>query len=141
VESVFPLNFFVDGRDTTTPAQGRKLGLDDGLLFFRDHKFPADFHRASIPSGTQGINVVIATHPIAPGGNADGKVNNYVVDPTSADFGKFCQLYQDFVTKTVVPLYPNPKGILRRNLIVNLHYFYEIIDGNGCEEVFPYGRS
>ncbi|RXW17544.1 heme-thiolate peroxidase [Candolleomyces aberdarensis] len=93
VESVFPLNLFVDGRDTTSPAEGRKLDLDAALSFFRDHRFPPEFHRASTPSGIQGIEAVIAAHPIAPGANADGKVNNYVIDPTSADFGKFWDLF------------------------------------------------
>lgn len=115
--------------------------MQSALSFFRDSKFPPDFHRAAKPSGTQGIALVLKAHPIKPGFNADGKVNNYVLDPNSADFGNICKLYEDFVMKTVKGLYPNPKGILRRNLIVNLHYMAEVAAEIGCKEVFPYGKD
>ncbi|RXW16171.1 heme-thiolate peroxidase [Candolleomyces aberdarensis] len=134
-ESTFPVNFFVDGRSTE-----KKLNMDDATLFFRDGKFPNDFHRASKPSATEGINLIFEAHPIAPGENQDGKVNNYVPDPTSADFGSFCLLYTNFVNQTVGGLYPNPTGILRKNLIKNLHFFFTGIEGAGCEELFPYGQ-
>jgi hypothetical protein len=62
-------------------------------------------------------------HPFPPGGNVDGRVNNFVVDPASADFMKPCVLYEDILS-TVQGLYPNPTGVLRRNLIKNVCYFY-----------------
>ena len=88
--------------------------------------------------GPAGVEQVIAAYPWLPGGNADGKINNYVVDPTSADFTDPCRLYS-FVVNSVVGLYPNPTGILRRNLIKNLHYWYT--GGfSGCTELLPYGQ-
>ncbi|RXW15742.1 heme-thiolate peroxidase [Candolleomyces aberdarensis] len=134
-ESVFPVNFFVDGRSTE-----KKLDMEAAALFFRDGKYPTDFHRAAQPSGTEGVDMVFMVHPIAPGGNQDDKVNNYVLDPTSADFDTFCLLYTNFVNQTIRGLYPNPTGVLRRNLIKNLGFFYSGIADAGCEELFPYGK-
>ncbi|RXW15547.1 hypothetical protein EST38_g10305 [Candolleomyces aberdarensis] len=137
-ESVLTLNLLVDGRDNTTVLGGRKLDMATALSFFRDSRFPPDFHRASLPTGNDGFEEIMAAHPVRPGRNLDGKVNNYVVgEPTPSELGE-CGLYNHFVEK-VVALYPNPKGVLRRNLIINLHYFYGIFDGS-CEEAFPYGR-
>ncbi|RXW14876.1 heme-thiolate peroxidase [Candolleomyces aberdarensis] len=132
----FPVNFFVDGRSTE-----KKLDMEAGALFFRDGKYPTDFHRAAQPSGTEGVDMVFMVHPIAPGGgDRDNKVNNYVLDPTSADFDTFCLLYTNFVNQTIRGLYPNPTGVLRRNLIKNLGFFYSGIADAGCEELFPYGK-
>ncbi|RXW15720.1 heme-thiolate peroxidase, partial [Candolleomyces aberdarensis] len=137
-ETVFPITFFVDGRTTTD----RKLSMDAAASFFRDMRFPPDFHRPGQPTTNEGIDVVIAAHPWLPGGNADGKVNNYVVDPNSADFTQPCRVYSH-VVNSAVQLYPNPTGILRRNLIKNLHYLHTGVDVvfGGCAELFPYGRS
>jgi hypothetical protein len=52
-------------------------------------------------------------------------VNTYTPDPTSADFNNFSALYTNFVNETVKGLYPNPKGVLRRNLIINLGHFHQ----------------
>ncbi|KAJ2926139.1 heme-thiolate peroxidase, partial [Candolleomyces eurysporus] len=137
-ESVLALNLFVDGRDNTTVLGGRKLDMATALSFFRDSRFPPDFHRASSPTGSEGLREIMAAHPVRPGRNLDGKINNYVVhEPSPSELGG-CGLYNHFVEK-VVSLYPNPKGILRRNLIINLHYFYGMFK-NSCEETFPYGR-
>ncbi|RXW14104.1 heme-thiolate peroxidase [Candolleomyces aberdarensis] len=134
-ETVFPINLFVDGRQTE-----RKLSMDHAASFFRDMKFPPDFHRAAQPSSGAGIEQVIAAYPWLPGGNADGQLNNYVVDPTSADFTNPCGLYT-FVIGSVQELYPNPTGILRRNLIKNLGYWYAGgFASAGCTELFPYGQ-
>jgi hypothetical protein len=48
----------------------------------------------------------------------------------------------EFVVGAVQELYPNPTGILRRNLIKNLHYWYQGVDVffGGCPELFPYGQ-
>ncbi|KAJ2936550.1 heme-thiolate peroxidase, partial [Candolleomyces eurysporus] len=136
-ESAFTLNLFVDGRDNTTALGGRRLDMDTALSFFRDSRFPPDFHRASRPTGTDGVREIMAAYPFKPGRNVDGKINNFVEDPTSpSDFGG-CGLYEDFVEK-VFALYPNPKGVLRRNLIINLHFFYGVF-ASRCEEALPYG--
>ncbi|RXW13620.1 hypothetical protein EST38_g12234 [Candolleomyces aberdarensis] len=134
-ESVFPVNFFVDGRSSE-----KKLDMEAATSFFRDGRYPPDFYRAPQPSGGEGIGIIFLAHPVAPGENRDGKVNNYVLDPTSADFSNFCLLYTNFVNKTVRGLYPSPTGILRRNLIKNLGFFYSGIKDLGCEEIFPYGK-
>ncbi|KAJ3528841.1 heme-thiolate peroxidase [Coprinellus aureogranulatus] len=137
-ESTFPYTFFVDGRlgdRLTSPG----LDMTNATLFFRDFKFPDDFWRAPAPVGPAGIAQVFEAFPIAAGRNVNG-VNTFTPDPDSADFSTFCKLYTDFVTKTVMSLYPNPTGILRENLIINLRYFYSGIADSGCEEIFPYGQ-
>ncbi|KAF6755033.1 hypothetical protein DFP72DRAFT_898260 [Ephemerocybe angulata] len=126
--------FFVDGRNPV-----RALSMANATLFFKDSKFPVDFWRPAAPSGADGIAEVFSAHPIAPGKNMNG-INSYTPDPTSADFSTFCLLYTNFVTRTVGGLYPNPKGVLKRNLIINLGYLYDAIDTSGCTELFPYGQ-
>ncbi|KAJ2923736.1 heme-thiolate peroxidase, partial [Candolleomyces eurysporus] len=137
-ESAFPINFFVDGRRTD-----KKLDMASALSFFKDMRYPPDFFRPPTPMSNQGIAEIFAMHPFLPGGNADGRVNNFVVDPTSADFTKRCVLYED-ILNTVKTLYPNPTGVLRRNLIKNLRYFYTSVPailGSDCGEQFPYGQK
>ncbi|KAJ2914363.1 heme-thiolate peroxidase, partial [Candolleomyces efflorescens] len=135
-EAVQPINLFVDGRETE-----RKLSMDDAASFFRDMKFPDDFHRSSVPASNENSFQVYAAHPWSPGFNADNQVNNYVVDPNSADFEHPCRVYE-FVVGAVQELYPNPTGILRRNLIKNLSYWYQAVNVafGGCPELFPYGQ-
>ncbi|KAF5336406.1 hypothetical protein D9611_006738 [Ephemerocybe angulata] len=133
-ESSFPIEFFVDGRNPV-----RALSMDNATLFFRDSKFPVDFFRAAAPTGGTLAVEIFNAHPIAAGKNVNG-INTFTPDPTSADFSSFCLLYTNFVTKTVGGLYPNPTGVLRRNLIINLGFFYDAIDGVGCTELFPYGK-
>ncbi|KAJ2921746.1 heme-thiolate peroxidase, partial [Candolleomyces eurysporus] len=136
-ESAFPINFFVDGRKTD-----RKLDMASARSFFKDMRFPPDFHRPPKPTSNEGIAEIFAIHPFLPGGNVDGKVNNFMVDPTSADFTKPCVLYEDIV-KTVQGLYPNPRGVLKRNLIKNLGFLYSSLSaalGAQCDQLFPYGH-
>ncbi len=133
-ESVFPINFFVDGR-----RSDKQLDLGVARSFFQDMQMPDDFHRASQPIGADGLDLVAAAHPIPPGANVGG-VDNYVSDPTSANFSTFCLLYENFVNKTIVGLYPQPTGALRRALNVNLNLFYDPIRDE-CNQVFPYGRD
>ncbi|RXW14245.1 heme-thiolate peroxidase [Candolleomyces aberdarensis] len=137
-ESVFPVNFFVDGRRTE-----KKLDMDSARSFFKDMKFPPDFYRSAVPIADQGLSEIYAMHPFLPGGNVDGKVNNFAVDPASADFTKPCALYED-ILNTVKRLYPNPAGLLRRNLIKCLHDFHPgvaAVLGRDCVEQFPYGKK
>lgn len=105
-------------------------------------RFPPDFHRAPKPTSNEGIADIFLMHPFLPGGNADGKVNNFVVDPNSADFTRPCVLYADIIN-TVQGLYPQPTGVLRRNLIKNLGFLHSSLAaalGAQCEELFPYGK-
>jgi hypothetical protein len=117
--------------------------MDAARSFFGDMKFPPDFFRSAIPTGGDGSDDIFRMHPFLPGGNVDGLVNNFVVDPASATFDTPCVLYDD-ILNTVKGLYPNPTGVLRRNLIKNLGYFYSgftNVISNGCPEQFPYGRE
>ncbi|KDR71465.1 hypothetical protein GALMADRAFT_74948 [Galerina marginata CBS 339.88] len=136
-ESTFPVNFFIDGRH-----ENGQLDLKVARGFFQESRFPDGFFRASGPRGTEGIEVVAAAHPLQPGRNV-GRVNNYVLDPTSADFSNLCLLYENFVNQTIKGLYPNPTGILREALNINLDYFFQGLNeaGAGCAQVFPYGRN
>ncbi|KAF6755031.1 aromatic peroxygenase precursor [Ephemerocybe angulata] len=134
-ESTFPVHFFVDGRNPV-----RALSMENATLFFRDMRFPFDFHRAAEPIGPDGIREVFAPYPIKAGKNING-INTYTPDPTSADFDTFCLLYTNFVTNTVGGLYPNPKGVLRTNLIINLKNLYGGLSPTAnCTELFPYGK-
>jgi hypothetical protein len=112
--------------------------MGTALSFFRDSRFPPDFHRASAPAGNTGMEEIMAAHPVRPCRNLDGKINNCVVHESSPSESSGCGLYNHFIDE-VIALYPNPKGVLRRNLIINMHYFYLVFENN-CEELFPYGR-
>lgn len=109
--------------------------------FFQNMQMPDGFFRHNGSSGTQGIDQVFLAHPIAPGGNVNGTVNSYTPDPTSANFNTFCLLYTNFVTKTVVGLYPNPTGLLRQALNTNLNFLFSAVAGDGCTQVFPFGQD
>ncbi|KAF6753963.1 aromatic peroxygenase precursor [Ephemerocybe angulata] len=136
--SSFPYSMFVDGRITERATAG--LDMTNATLIFRDGKYPKDFWRAPEPTAGFGIIDIFNAHPIKPGRNENG-VNTYTVDPDAADFSTPCKRYTDFLSKTVVKLYPNPTGVLRRNLILNLGFLY---DAQGvipdCPQVFPYGQ-
>ncbi|KAF8869951.1 heme-thiolate peroxidase [Gymnopilus junonius] len=136
-ESVFPLNFFIDGRQTDG-----QLDMTVARGFFQNSRMPDDFFRANGTRSTEGFDDVVAAHPIQPGRNVD-RVNNYVLDPTSADFSDsgFCLLYTNFVNQTVRSLYPTPTGALRSALNKNLDFFFRGMDGSGCTQIFPFGTD
>lgn len=101
---------------------------------------PVDFHRAAKPVGSEGVVEIFSAHPVAPGRNVDG-VNTYTADPSSATLAQFCVLYENFVERTVRGLYPDPRGVVRRNLILNLEYFYQGQPSvAGCTQLSPYGE-
>lgn len=133
-ESTFPVNFFVDGR-----RDDGQLDMEAALSFFQNSSFPTDFYRPPNPRGPRGIDTVASAHPMKPGANA-GQINSYTLDPSSADFTKFCLLYTNFVNETVRSLYPNPEGDLRDALKMNLKFFYSGLGDSGCNQIFPYGH-
>ncbi|KAJ2921633.1 heme-thiolate peroxidase, partial [Candolleomyces eurysporus] len=103
-ESVFPINFFVDGRQTE-----KKLDMDSARSFFEEMKFLPDLFRSAMPMSNQGRADIFRMHPFLPGGNVDGKVNNFAVDPASETFETPCVLYDD-ILMTVKGLYPTRWG-------------------------------
>jgi len=139
-ESTFPINFFVDGRQ-----DNGQLDMVTARGFFQNMSMPEGFFRANGSKGADGIDVVAAAHPIEPGTNVNG-INTFTLDPNSADFSTFCLLYSNFVTETIVGLYPNPTGVLREALNINLNFLFGAISGNstlnaGCTQVFPFGQD
>ncbi|KAF8989694.1 Chloroperoxidase [Cyathus striatus] len=112
-ESVFPLES--DMSLDVTAARG----------FFQNSQMPTGFFRA---------NRSITLNTIGSG------VGNYVLDPTSADFGETCLLYTNFVNQTVRSLYPSPKGALLSALNQNLDFFFGPLKMRNCTQVFPYGK-
>ncbi|KAH6905638.1 Chloroperoxidase [Coprinopsis sp. MPI-PUGE-AT-0042] len=131
-ESVFPINFFRDGRI----ADG-KLDMAAAEEFFLHERFPKNFHRKPVPGGTEGFNYLAQRSNIQPGRN-NGTVNSYVPDPTSANFSTPCLLYNNFVLRTIKGLYPNPKGLLRYALDTALDNFYAGFGNPNCPQVFPW---
>ena len=141
-ESIFPLVFFVDGRASNGQLANAELDMADARGFFQNMTFPDGFFRAKHPFGLndigQGIDILFAAHPIQPGANQG--INNYVLNPASANLSEFCLLYTNFVNTTVRGLYPNPTGVLRDALNANLNNFYSPLPAQGCTQFFPYGN-
>ena len=136
-EATFPYLFFVDGR-----ISDGQLNLTNARGFFQNSEMPTGFFRANRSIGLNEIGNNIFTifnfHPIEPGRNEG--VNNYVLDPTSADFSDFCLLYTNFVNETVRSLYPEPTGVLLDALNENLNNFFGPLKESGCTQIFPFGK-
>jgi len=136
-ESIFPLVFFVDGR-----ASNLSVPITNARGFFQNMEMPQDFFRANQSFGIdaigQGIGIIFQAHPIQPGANQG--INNYVLNPASANLSEFCLLYTNFVNETVRSLYPAPTGVLLDALKGNLDNFYSGIKNQGCTQFFPYGK-
>ena len=138
-ESIFPLTFFVDGRETDSLT----LDMNVARGFFQDGRLPDDFFRSNISWTLNdiggGIGEIFSKHPIQPGGN-NGTVNSYTVNPNSANFSEFCKLYTDFVNITIHGLYPNATGPLLDALNRNLDFFYSALSESdqGCTQVPPF---
>ena len=135
-ETVFPINFFIDGRD-----KSGQLDLEVARGFFQHMTFPADFHRHDGAISNEGVDTVFNTHPIVPGAN-QGRVNSYKADPTSATLSEPCTRYTTFVERNIKSLYPNPTGVLKEALNVNLQFLFDatVAAGENCVQVFPFGR-
>jgi hypothetical protein len=136
VETIVAANLFADGR-----RDDHSFDVETARGFFQDSRMPDDFHRANKPYGTEGTDVVFAAHPWSPGKNTNG-VNTYTIDESAADFANDpngCKTYEWFVKNAVVPLYPNPTGILKDNLKTNLDVYYSTFPPV-CQQLFPYGK-
>ncbi|KAH6888929.1 Chloroperoxidase [Coprinopsis sp. MPI-PUGE-AT-0042] len=143
-ESTFPYVFFVDGRIPRVNGISPGLHVSNATEFFVNNRFPKDFWRPATPSTPSGIVQVFTAHPLVPGKN-QGAVNTYTFDPNSGSFTNFCALYYNFLNQTVKTLYPNPTGILKRNLAINLRYLFQNLPSlpgqtEVCVELFPYGQ-
>ena len=132
-ESVFPIAFFIDGRDSS-----EHLDMNVARGFFEDSRFPDGFFRPNKSSTMNSIgermNFLFSEHPIPPGGN-NGTLNSYTPNPNSADLSQFCKLYTDFVNITIRGLYPLAKGVLLEALNKNLDYLYSVIGDPDCPQV------
>ena len=138
-ETVFPVLFFIDGRVTDG-----QLNMTVARGFFQNSSMPDGFYRANRSIGLNETGdlaaIVYTAHPVQPGKN-QGRVNNYVFDPTSGNFNSSgCLSYNNFVNQTVPSLYPNPTGALRDALNVNLNNFYIPLKDSGCPQLFPFGQ-
>lgn len=136
VETIVAANLFADGR-----RDDHSFDIDTARGFFQNQHMPNDFHRANKPYGIEGTDVVFGLHPFSPGKNVNG-VNTYTIDESSANFSNDpdgCKTYEWFVKNAVMPLYPNPTGILKDNLKLNLHVFWTTFPTT-CQELFPYGK-
>jgi len=98
---------------------------------------PDGFFRPNGSRGADGFDELAAAHPIGPGSNVGG-INNYVLDPDSANLDQFCLMYANFVNRTIKGLYPEPTGVLLKALNQNLDFFHSA--SGGCPQVFPYGK-
>ncbi|TFK24483.1 Cloroperoxidase [Coprinopsis marcescibilis] len=133
-EVTFPANFFVDGR-----KQGSEIGQLDmktAESFFKDMRFPKGFHRAAKPFEVDGIDVVFSAHPVLPGKNNGEEVDTFTVDESLGSLLDRCKLYTEYVNTTVRSLYPNPTGVLRRNLELNLQFLFDALSDFECTQVF-----
>ncbi|KDR84365.1 hypothetical protein GALMADRAFT_54851 [Galerina marginata CBS 339.88] len=134
-ESVFPINFFIDGRQ-----KDGQLDLTAARGFFQLMQLPPDFHRHDGSISNEGFLTVYNKYPIQPGGNTKG-VNTYKADLSSPTLFTPCQRYTDFVNKNIKALYPYPTGLLRKAINTNLQFLYEATLSDNCTQVFPYGRD
>ncbi|KAH6885612.1 Chloroperoxidase [Coprinopsis sp. MPI-PUGE-AT-0042] len=137
-EASFPATFFVDGRKTGSEAG--QLDMVTAERFFKDMQFPVDFHRPAAPVSGQDIFAIYSAHPTLPGKNVNG-VNTFQVDTSIGSLIDQCAFYTGFVNVKVKGLYPNPTGILKRNINKNLQFLYDTFAGAGCPQVFPYGQN
>ncbi|TFK18282.1 Cloroperoxidase [Coprinopsis marcescibilis] len=139
-EATFPATFFVDGR-RTAPGEAGHLDMTSAESFFKGMRYPKGFFRPAAPVGTENVPAIFTAHPVQPGKNVGG-VNTFTVDESLGSILDGCTFYTQFVNTTIRGLYPNPTGVLRRNLNLNLKFFYESSGaGEECPQVFPYGRD
>ena len=131
---------FVDGRKTG--AEAGQLDMVTAELFFKDGRFPDDFHRPAAPVEGLGVIEIFKTHPTKPGRNVNG-VNTFEEDNSLGGVEDPCAFYDGFVNNKVLSQYPSPTGLLRTNLNTYLDLIY--VEGGlaalGCEQIFPFGED
>ncbi|TFK18472.1 Cloroperoxidase [Coprinopsis marcescibilis] len=144
-ESAFPILMFVDGR--TTGALAGHLSMSAAESFFKDGRYPPNFFRAANPGGAFNPEVltIVGTNSsrpgFQPGRNANG-VNTFVVDDTQGGLSDICRFYEVLVGTRVKALYPNPTGVLRSNLNLNLQFLFDSLPAAlNCRQIFPYGSD
>jgi hypothetical protein len=79
----------------------------------------------------EGFEFVYNKYPFTPGANTAG-VNTFKADLTSPTAFQTCLRYASFVNNNIKALYPNPTGLLCRNLDINLRFLYEATEGDNC---------
>ncbi len=108
-ESVFPVNFFIDGRKSDGQSD-----LEAAHCFFQYSRMLDGFYRSNGTKDIEGMDKVAAAHPVQPGGNVLLVVVNK-------------------------GLYPNPTGILRTALNKNYDHFFQGLNGVVGAQLFPCG--
>ncbi|TFK17846.1 hypothetical protein FA15DRAFT_661152 [Coprinopsis marcescibilis] len=139
-EAVFPTSIFVDGRVSGPLAA--HLDMKAGESFFMNMRYPWSFFRASKPgtADAESIPAPLGSDPMRLGFQAGRNVNgvkSFEVDESQGSLLSICTFYKFFVGKRLQGLYPNPTGVLWRNLNLNL----QLSDQINCTQVFPYGRD
>ncbi|KAH6910884.1 Chloroperoxidase [Coprinopsis sp. MPI-PUGE-AT-0042] len=131
--------FEILGFRHTTAYDIGQLDMVTAERFFKDAHFPEDFYRSATPVDASAAALIYAAHPTEPGRNVNG-VNTFEVDHSIGSLTDICGFYAGFVNIKIKNLYPNPTGLLRKNLIKNLQFFYDTFGGQ-CEQIFPYGQE
>ena len=139
-EAALVAESFTDGRKTG--AEAGQLEMASAESFFKDARFPEDFHRPTAPVVGLGAIEIFSTHPTEPGRNVNG-VNIFEVDHSLGGLSDPCAFYNGFINDKVLRQYPNPTGLLRSNLNKYLDLFY--LEGGfpslDCEQLFPYDQD
>lgn len=116
--------------------------MADARGFFQNSRMPDGFFRANQSTGiaiiSAAVGMIYNVHPTQPGNNYG--VGHYVPDPASATLTELCLIYENFVNQLVVPLYPNPTGVLLDALNANLDNLFSPLAAHNCTQVFPYGQ-
>ncbi|TFK23902.1 aromatic peroxygenase precursor [Coprinopsis marcescibilis] len=144
-EAVFPTSMFVDGRVSGPLAA--HLDMKPAESFFMNMRYPRGFFRASKPGSAdaESIPVVLGNDPTRVGFQAGRNVRGvktFVADGSQGSLFSICTFYEFFVGKRIKGIYPNPTGVLRRNLNMNLQFLFDSLsDQTNCTQMFPYGRD
>jgi unspecific peroxygenase len=139
-EASFGPLFFTDGR-RTAPDEKFQLDMVTAERFFKDMRMPEGFHRPAEPIEGEGFQL-LSMKFLQPGRN-QGAANTFVKDNSLGGLADFCTFYAQIANVTVKGFYPNPTGVLRRNLMLNLQFLYENLPTGDlkCPQVHPYGQD
>ncbi|KAG6853074.1 hypothetical protein C0991_007066 [Blastosporella zonata] len=130
-ETGFTLNFFANGTDET-------LSVPTMTSFFRDQRFPANWHRRSSPGTIDQIGVttddVFAANPVPPGANAPN--GTYIRDAGPFDG---CSLYLNLAADNVPGILLNTTGVLKHNVEFLLNAIHNLF--LECPAAVPHGAA